>query len=129
MLWRPLHIVADKEVEKPIAIEIKPEGGSTERMAAAKACCARNVNEGAFAGVLKQATLSYTGDVDIGEPVVVKVPYSNTHAIHFHIESGAPRDVRKCAVAIVAIEAESRPLALMTGPVHSIDQKNVLPSI
>ena len=39
------------------------------------------------------------------------------------------RHIRECAIAIVPIEPQSAALALVPGPIHAIDQKNVLPAV
>src|SRR5207253_9466769 len=38
-------------------------------------------------------------------------------------------DIGKSAVAIVAVETQGRAPALVAGPVHAIDEQNVLPAV
>jgi len=71
----------------------------------------------------------HAGDENVRKSVVVVVADSHTHAVHLEIQARAPRHIRKRAVAIVPVEPESGALALMSGPVRSVDEKNVLPAI
>ena len=90
----------------------------------------RYIDESSLAGVVKQAVLSDAGDQNVGEPVVVVVADGHAHAIHFDVESGARGHVGESAVAVVAIEAQRGAAAeLVAGPVHAIDEKNVLPAV
>ena len=71
---------------------------------------ARHVDERALAGVAKQPALPDAGDEEVGKPVVVEVADGDTHAVHLDVEAGRARDVGERAVAIVAIQAQRRPL-------------------
>src|SRR5205807_10532663 len=98
-------------------------------MMAEEAAGTRGVDERSLAGVAKKMALADAGDENVGETVVVVIADGHAHSVKLDVESCAARYVRECAVAIVAVEAKSRTLALVTGPVHSIDQKNVLPAV
>ena len=41
----------------------------------------------------------------------------------------APRHIRERAVATVAVKTQRGPLPLVPGPVHGVDQQNVLPAV
>ena len=45
------------------------------------------------------------------------------------VETGSTRDIRERAVAIVAIQAQGRALLRVPGPVHAIDEQDVLPAV
>src|ERR1700682_4941353 len=87
------------------------------------------VNKVSFAGVFEQAILSDAGDQNVREAVVVEVPYRHSHAIHFDIEPGGTGNVGESAVAVIAIKLERGTLARVTGPVHAVDEKDVLPAV
>src|SRR5262249_45658243 len=128
-LRRPFHVVADKEIEEAIAIEIKPEGGGTERAASAQPGRSRYIDEGALPGISQQAILPHAGNKNVGESIIIVVADGDAHAVHFQVEPGAACDISKSAVAVVAIEAQRGSLALVAWPVHSVDQQDVLPAV
>ena len=78
---------------------------------------------------MEQPVLTYAGDQNVGEPVVVIVPNGHAHAVHFYIESGASSDVGEGAVAVVAIKPRRGAALLVAGPIHPVNQKNVLPAV
>ena len=129
MLRGPLDIVADEEVEQAVAVVIEPERGGAEGASTAEPGLLRDVDERALAGIAEEAVLADGGDQKIGEPVVVVVRDGDAHAVHFEIEARAFRNVRECAVAIVAIEAQGGTAALVAGPVGAVDQQDVEPAI
>ena len=108
MLGRPLHVVADEQIEQAIAIVIEPQRGCAQAAAAAQPGLVRDVDERAFAGVLKEPVLPDAGDQNIGETVVVVIRHGHAQAVHLDCEPGAPRHIRERAVAIVAVERERR---------------------
>ena len=65
----------------------------------------------------------------IGKPVVVEVADRDPHPVDFHVEAGGAGHVGERAVAVVAVQPERRPLPLVTGPVHAVDQQDVLPPV
>ena len=83
----------------------------------------------AFAGVLKQTVLAHGGDQNIGEAVIVVIGDSHAHAVHLHRQAGLAGDIRKCSVAVVAIELERGGSALVSGPIHAIDEQNIQPAV
>src|SRR4051794_1184174 len=78
---------------------------------------------------MKQAALSHAGNQNVREGIVVVIADSDAHAIHFDIQPNALRNVSERAVAIIAIQPWSGPLAFVSRPVHGIDQQNVLPTV
>ena len=69
------------------------------------------------------------GDEDIVEAVVVVIADGNAHAKHFNGEASFLRDVSECAVVIVVIEGQRGAMAFLAGPVFSVDQEDVLPTV
>ncbi len=65
----------------------------------------------------------------IGEAVVVVIADGDAHAVQLDIESCGFGDVGESAVAIVAIELQRGALAVVAGPVHAVDEQNVLPAV
>ena len=129
VLGRPLDVVADEEIEQAVAIEVDPHRRRAERRAAVEAARARDVHERALAGVAEQAVLADAGDEEVGEAVVVEVADRDAHAVQLDVEAGGARDVGERAVAVVAIEAQRRALPLVPGPVHAVDEQDVLPAV
>src|SRR3989442_9463969 len=61
--------------------------------------------------------------------IVVVVPCRHTHSIHFKIKTGSTGYIGESSIAIVAIELERAAVALVAGPIRSVDEENVLPSV
>ena len=78
---------------------------------------------------MEQPVLAHACDQNVGKSIVVIIADSNTHAVHFHIKSGAGGNIGEAAVSVVVIKPERRATLLVAGPIHSVDQKNVLPAI
>ena len=129
VLRRPLDVVADEQVEQAVAVEIEPERRGAERRPAGEAARSGHVEERALAGVPEQPVLSDAGDEQVGIAVVVEVADGGAHSVELDIEAGAARHVGKCAVAVVAEQAQRRPPARVAGPVHAVDQQDVQPAI
>ena len=129
VLRRPLHVVADEEIEQAVAVEVEPQRRRAERRAAAEAARLRDVDERALAGIAEQPVLADAGDEEVGKAVVVEVADGDAHPVHLHVEAGGARDVGERAVAVVAIQRERRPLPLVPGPVHAVDEQDVLPAV
>ena len=128
-LRRPLDVVADQQVQKAVAVEIEPERGSAEALPPTQSGFLGDVHEVSRSGVLKQAVLADGGNQDIGEAIVIEVRHGHAHAVHFDCQAGTFGDVAESSVAIVAIQFQGAALALVTRPVHSIDQQNVQPTV
>ena len=126
---RPLHVVADEQIEQAVAIVVEPQRGGAEALALAEAGGVGDVDERALAGVAEESVLADAGDEDVGKAVVVVVADGHAHAVEFDIETGAGGYVGEGAVAVVAVEPKRGAGFLVSGPVGTIDQKNVLPAV
>jgi len=73
--------------------------------------------------------LPHAGHIEVGKPIVVDVSYGHAHPVHLDVEARGARDVGERAVAVVAVEAERGALPRVTGPVHAVDEQNVLPAV
>ena len=83
----------------------------------------------AFAGIVEQTILPHAGDENVREAVVVVIANGHAHAIHFDIQPGMRSYISESAVAVVAIEPQRGAPLLVAGPIHAIDQQNVLPAV
>ena len=117
------------EVQVAVLVQIDKGRSQAHRRQLFQVRLCGHILEASLAGVAKKMSLADAGDENVGETVVVVIADGHAHSVKLDVESCAARYVRECAVAIVAVEAKSRTLALVTGPVHSIDQKNVLPAV
>ena len=128
-LGRPLHVIADEQIEQAVAVVIEPQRGAAEGLPPAQAGLVGDVHEGALAGVVEQPSLAHRGDVEVGKTVVVVVADGDTHAVHFDVEPGLPRDIGEGAVAVVAVELHRGALFVVPGPIHPLHQEDVLPAV
>src|SRR3984957_3107680 len=69
------------------------------------------------------------GDVDIDVAVVVIVADGAPEAVHFNREACLARDIGESSVSIVVIEGREGFARLVPGPVHRINQQNILPAV
>ena len=129
MLRRPLHVVAYEKVEEPVAVVVNPHCRCAEAFALPQSARVCNVDKCAFAGVVKEPILPNAGDQDVWEAVIVVVSHRNPQAVEFHIQSGTGCDVSERSVSVVVVEAQRGAALLVAGPVHTIDQQNVLPAV
>ena len=129
VLGRPLHVVADEQIEQAVAIEVQPHRRRAEGHASVQTAGFRRVHERALAGVAEQPVLADAGDKHVGEAVVVEVADGDAHAVQLDVEACGARDVGERAVPVVAIEAQRRSLLLVAGPVHAVDEQDVLPAV
>ena len=89
VLGRPLHIVADKEIQQSVAVVVEPDGGGAERLSATQSARLRNIDESTFSRVLEKPVLTYAGNKDVGIAVVIVISDGDAHAVHGNVESGA----------------------------------------
>src|SRR5438105_15308201 len=61
--------------------------------------------------------------------IVVVVAGRHTHSIHFNIKTGSTGYIGESSIAIVAIELERAAVALVAGPIRSVYEETVLPSV
>ena len=128
-LRRPLHIVADDEVQVAILVVVDPSGAGAEFFRSLHACFLRDIGEGAVAIVVKEAALAVRGDEKIVEAVIVVVPDGHSQPKHFNVEPSLVRHVGEGAVMIVVIELGRRVFLNVAGPVHTVYKKNVRPVV
>ena len=126
---RPLHVVADEEIEKAVAVVVEPKGGGAEAFPLAEPGRIGDINERSFSCVTEEAVLTNTRDEDIGISVVVVVADSNAHAVELDIKAGSRGYIGEGAVAIVVKEAKRAAGFLVARPVRTIDEQNVLPAV
>ena len=98
-------------------------------MSRAQAARVRHIEKRALARIAKKPVLSHAGDENIGKAIVVVVADGDPHSVHFEIQPSGLGHVRECAVAIVLVEPQGRALALVPGPVHPVNQQDVLPAV
>jgi hypothetical protein len=128
-LRRPLHIVADKKIEQAVAVVIEPERRCAECHALAQTAGIGHVDKSALAGIVEEPVLSHAGDENVREAVIVIISDGHAHTVHFNIQAGVRGDVGEGAISVVAIETQRGVQLLVAGPIHSIDQKNILPAV
>ena len=76
-----------------------------------------DIYERALARIAKQSVLTHACDQNVWISVVVVVPDGDSHAVEFHVETGAGRDIGERSIAVVVVEAERRAGLLMSGPI------------
>src|ERR1700758_2229475 len=69
------------------------------------------------------------GDVDVVVAVIVVIADGASHSVHFDIEAGLAGDIREGSVVIVVIEGGVGIAGFVAGPVHGVDEENVLPAV
>src|ERR1700688_198597 len=74
-------------------------------------------------------TLPDTAYENIGEAIVVVIADGDSHAVHFDIKAGCASNVGERPGAIVTVQMQSRFLAFVAGPIHAVDEQNVLPTV
>ncbi len=126
---RPAHVVADEQIEMTVVVDVDPDRRRAEPLPSAEPARARRVDERALARVPKQPVLPHTRDEQIGEAVVVEIADGHAHAVHLDVETRARGDVGERAVAVVAEQLGCRSHPVMSGPVHAVDQQDVLPPV
>ena len=129
MLGRPLHIIADKKIEQAVAVIIEPESGGAEPEAFPQPAGVGHIHKRSLAGIVEEPVLPHAGDQDVGKSVIVIIANGDAHSVHFHVQPDAGSDVGKCTVPVVAVEPQRGAPLLVAGPIHPIDQKDVLPAV
>src|SRR4029453_6871198 len=94
-----------------------------------ESACPGNVQKCSFPGVAIETVLANAGDVYVRETVVVVVANGHTHPVHLNVEPGLFRHVGECSITVVAEEAKGGTLAMMSGPIGAVDEKDVLPPV
>src|SRR5882762_7562338 len=129
MLRRPAHVVANEKIKEAVAVIIEPERGGAESLTHAQATGARYIEKSSLARVAKQPVLPHASDQDIGKAVIVIVTDCDAHSVHLDIEARGFCHVSERAVAIVFVEPRRGAETFVAGPIHSIDQQDILPAI
>src|SRR5580692_4700350 len=129
VLGRPLHVVADEQVKPAVTVKIKPQRGRAQGLPVAESAGVGNVGESSLPAIFEQPVLSDTRNQDVGKTVVVVIAHGDAHSVHLYIETGLVGYVGKSTVAVVVVEPQRGGLALMVGPVHTVNKENVLPAV
>ena len=128
LLHRPIDVVCYKEVQLAVVVIIEPHrAGGESRIA--DACPGCDISELAAAQIAKEMIWPDAGYVNIFIPIIVVVGDRDSDAIHFDGQARLSRDIRERAVLIVVVQREKRFAGLVFGPVHGIDEQNVLPAV
>src|SRR6266566_2037982 len=73
--------------------------------------------------------MTHASDQDVRIAVVVVVSNRQTHSVHLDTKASGTGYIGESSIAIVAIELERAAVALVAGPIRSVDEENVLPSV
>src|SRR5207248_1820227 len=90
---------------------------------------ARRVDELAGTRISKQSIAAESRHVEIGAAVVVVVGGGSAKRVQLDAESRRRRHVGERAVAVVAIERETRFWACVPRPVRRVEEQDVLPAV
>src|SRR4029077_5842115 len=115
--------------EQAVAVIVKPQCGGAEALMPKEPAGTRDVDESSFTGVSKKPALANASDENVRKAIIIVVAHSHAHSVHLDVQACGLGYVRKSSVAIVAIEPQSRVLALVSGPVHPVHKQNVLPTV
>src|SRR5262249_21234237 len=124
----PFDVVADKQVQLSILVVIEPNGARGES-GIVYAGPSGNVLKLAVALIAEQMIRTEAGYINVYEAVIVVVGDRTTKPVHFDRKPCLAGHVGKSTVTVVVVKRGIRLLALMIGPVHRIDQQDVLPTI
>ena len=126
---RPVHVIANEEIEMAIAVVIKPKSGSAKRLSPSQPALFRYILKGAFASIPKKTILPNAGDEDVRKAIVVVVADSDTHPVEFELQARSSSDVGESSIAIIFVELESGTTAFMAGPIHRVHEQDVLVTV
>ena len=129
MLRRPAHIIANKQIQQPVAIEIEPQRRRAECAPPPQPRMLRNIHKRATPRIAKQPVLPYRSDIDIRKAVVIVIGHGNAQPIHLHGQPRALRHIRERPVTIIAIQLQRAPLPLMPRPVAPVHEQNIEPAV
>ena len=127
-LGRPVHVVADEQVEMAVGVIVEPQGGGREA-GVADPRRVGDVREGAVARAPEQAVGPQHGQIDVHVPVVVEVGGGPAQAVQGDVEPRAPGDVGERPVAVVAVQRGVRLRFAPPGPRGAVDEQQVLPPV
>src|SRR5258706_6624658 len=101
--FRELHELADKQIELPVVVVIKPNRARAPA-GSSHACLFSNIGEGTVAVVVVENAAAVLRNVEVGKPVPVVVPHGYALPV---ASSGDARffcDIGKASVTIVTVE-------------------------
>ena len=127
-LNRPFDVVRDEQVELAVVVIVKPQRAAGESRIG-HAGFRGDIGKLAVAQIAEKMIRSDRGDVDVHVAIVVVVADGAALAIDFKREPGLPGDIRESPILIVVIERRDRISRFVAGPVHRVDQQNVLPAV
>src|SRR4029077_18144079 len=125
---RPLDVVSDEQIQLAIIVIIKPDRAHGES-GIGHARFRGHLHELAIAEIAKEMVGTESGYVDIAFPFIVIFAAGAAPPVHFYREPRLPGHIGEGAILIVVIECRKRYARLVSGPVHGIDEKDVLPSV
>lgn len=125
----PIQIARDKQVQMAVPVIVE-EAGRSRPSPSRDAGSVRDVGKGAVPVVAVERTARIARDVQVHEPVVVKIARGDTHPVYRLTplrQASCRGDVREGAVRILPIEAI--PVFLLIAPQgrqsRSVDEKNI----
>jgi hypothetical protein len=124
---RPLDVVADEEVEVPVAVHIEERGaGAPGVRVAAHLRLGGDVDQLAL-DVAEQVIPADRGDEHVGPTVAVVVAHRHAHAVEIEPRTGGGRHVLEATLAHIAVDRDRRRVrALRTvRPARPVDQHEV----
>src|SRR5262249_53164793 len=127
-LRSPLYIFSNHEIHIPLAIEINPPPPGAELIRPRTAPFLFGVFGDALC-ISEQSALPNRSHEQIFIPVIVVIPDSDAHRIHLDVETCSVSNVRKRSVVVIAIEMQRGSPAMLARPVHTVREKQILPSV
>src|ERR1700722_754806 len=106
LFWSPVEIAGYEEIKVSIVVVIK-ESGRGRPTTCSYTSFGRHVSEGPIAVVVVKKVSPEICDVDVGEPIVIVVSDSDSHAVvcvASVLQSGLHRDVGEGAVFVLTVE-------------------------
>ena len=128
LLDRPFDVARDEQIQLSVVVVVEPERARGES-ACRDARRARHVDELAGTRISKQSIAAESRHVEIGAAVVVVVGGGSAQRVQLDAESRRRRHVGERAVAVVAIERETRFWACVPRPVRRVEEQDVLPAV
>ena len=130
VLGRPLDVVADEQVEKAIAVEVEPQRRRAEGRSSGQAARAGSTSTNVPLPVLRNSRFCPTQVISrSGKPSLLKsptatpMPYSSTSRPALRVTS------ENVPLRLLRNRPSVDRCRLMAGPVHAVDQQDVLPAI
>jgi len=114
-----LNVVANEKVELAVAVVVEPCGARPESVIADRGFL-RHIAKVPAAIVVKQVVPIERSEIDVILAVVIVVADRYAHSVDFDIKTTPMRDIRKRAIAVIAVESCScsTPFRHEVPPVH-----------